>query len=205
MYRSSDVGRTGFWGKGAQLRDEVWCKVCWAWLLSLSVANCMCCIRYFGYKLSMGQSPSLPSTHAGWKPNHEHVVPGFVAMLSNCPWANTTLRLCISFNSVFGSGWLEDAFWESSGLASWSGGNRGNIYAHNAVCISSLWSSCFNHWDCPFSEVQNLRFCVVRAVRQLMPISGKDWEVTELLKHLEIPPRCVWKHKVFQTRLLLVD
>ena len=70
----------------------------------------MDCIRYLGYKLSMGQSPSVPSTRAGWKPNHEHVVPGFVAMSHNCPWANPMLPLCISLIQRLAAGGLKMHF-----------------------------------------------------------------------------------------------
>lgn len=80
----------------AELRSEIWCKVCWALPLSLSMFNSTDCVRYLGCKSSTGQSPSVPSTHAGWKPNHKPVVLGFVAMSRNSPWANPVLPLHIS-------------------------------------------------------------------------------------------------------------
>lgn len=47
------------------------------------MAICMDCIKYLGYKLSLGQSPSVPSAQTGSKPKHEYVFPCFLPISCN--------------------------------------------------------------------------------------------------------------------------
>lgn len=70
------------------------------------MAICMDCIKYLGYKLSLGQSPSVPSAQTGSKPKHEYVFPSFLPTSCNyqtktlVPWSGKGGGICRSYAKV---------------------------------------------------------------------------------------------------------